>query len=525
MNLRNLIFHTASLYGQEIAFQIKKKNSYHKLTFAQVKEKILALASHLIDLGIKKGDRVVILSENRPEWPISYLAITSIGAVAVPLDIMLSKEEIRPLVSHCGANAIILSKRGMDSLQEKIVKLEIGMDEIDNFKLSGLKLDDIPLLDNVLAAILYTSGTTGKSKGVMLTHNNIMSNVLAVAQIFQVGPGDNFLSVLPLHHTFESTSGFLAPFYMGCSITYAQSLKSYQLLRNMQETGVTIMCGVPLLYQLFYDGVMRAIGEKPWIVRLFARFAVRKKFGGKIKFWVSGGAALDPAVIEGFRKFGITILQGYGLTESAPILSCNTLTNNKIGSVGKVLPGVEVKIEPRHGVAIQEGEVLARGPNIMQGYYKSPDLTGQVLEDGWLYTGDIGRFDEEGYLYITGRSKDVIVTGSGVNVYPDEIEFQIRKLQGVADACVIGSKIKKGIRSGMEEVWSIIVPDMEYFKRMNVESSDVIDRTVKNNVFALNEELAEYKRIANVIVRYEDFPKTTTRKVKKYQLKKEMGLL
>ena len=229
MNLRNLIFHTASLYGQEIAFQIKKKNSYHKLTFAQVKEKILALASHLIDLGIKKGDRVVILSENRPEWPISYLAITSIGAVAVPLDIMLSKEEIRPLVSHCGANAIILSKRGMDSLQEKIVKLEIGMDEIDNFKLSGLKLDDIPLLDNDLAAILYTSGTTGKSKGVMLTHNNIMSNVLAVAQIFQVGPGDNFLSVLPLHHTFESTSGFLAPFYMGCSITYAQSLKSYQL--------------------------------------------------------------------------------------------------------------------------------------------------------------------------------------------------------------------------------------------------------------------------------------------------------
>lgn len=518
MNLRNLVFHSASVYGPEVAFQIKRKNSYHKYTYSKAKEKIFSLASHLLDLGIKKGDRVVIYSENCPEWAISYLAITSIGAVVVPIDIMLSKDEIKPLVSHCGAALIILSRKGKGKLQEKISRLELNMEEIDNLKFSELKFDKIPLLDSDLATILYTSGTTGKSKGVMLTHNNIMSNVLSIARSIKVGPGDNFLSVLPLHHTFESTCGFLAPFYMGCSITYAESLKSYQLLRNMQETGVTIMCGVPLLYQLFYNGVMRAIESKPWILRFFAKFAVKKKFGGKIRFWVCGGAAIDPAVLKGFKKFGITILQGYGLTESAPILACNTLVHNRIGSVGKILPGVEIKLS-------EKGEILARGPNIMQGYYKESGLTADVLVDGWLYTGDIGSFDQDGYLYITGRSKDVIVTGSGVNVYPDEIEFQIRKLQGVKDACVVGSLIKSGVRSGMEEVWSIIIPDMDYFKQMNVQSNDVIDRTVKNNVFALNEELAEHKRIANVIVRYDDFPKTTTKKVKKFQLKKEMGLL
>ena len=529
--LKDLIEQSADKFKNLTAFQIKRGNQYQKYSFKKVYELASNLAAHLMETGINPKDRVAILSENRPEWGISYLAAASLGAVCVPLDARLTREEIENLLADSGAKIIIISSE-LVKLHKFSIK-SILMEELENIKAS--KMPEANILPDDLAAIIYTSGTTGAPKGVMLTHENIVSNFTATAKLFKLGPGDNFLSILPLHHTFEATAGFLGPFYMGCTITYAESMKSYNLLKNMQETGVTIMCGVPLLYILFYQGILREIEEKgPFVKILFSImigvsnvlpneavrrkifFIIHKQLGGKIRFWVSGGTAIDPEIIHGFEIFGITILQGYGLTESAPILTCCTLENNRIGSVGKPLLNVELKLT-------SEGEIIAKGPNIMKGYYKREDLTAEAIKDGWLYTGDIGRVDWQGYIYITGRIKDIIVTGSGVNVYPDEIEFFLNKLPGVKECCVLGVKIKEGVRRGMEEVWAILVPDVEYFKKKNIDQTES-GKAIKKEIDKLNEKLTEYKRIANVIIRNEELPKTTTRKVKRFQVRKEMNL-
>lgn len=539
ITIKDLLARSAEKYGDHVAFQIRDDSGYRKVTFRQTTEIVKKLQQALINLGVEPGDRVALLSENRPEWPISYFAVTSLGAVVVPLDALLSKEEVLPLIEDSGAKAIILSQKYLEYIKgtrlegHKIIVEDFGNlpQPVDRAN-SKVSLDDS-------ASIVYTSGTTGTPKGVVLTQRNIMSNVLAVASLFDLGPKDTFLSVLPLYHTFETTAGFLAPFHNGCSITYAESLKSHNILKNMQETNVTVMCGVPLLYQLFYDGIKREVEEKG-LKKVFAvlfsiskfikhvigfnigkyLFAtVHKKFGGKIRFFVSGGAPLDPDLAKNFELMGFTILQGYGLSESSPILTCCTEKNNKLGSVGRAIPGVEIKILGTDPV----GEILAFGPNIMRGYYKRKEFTSRILINGWLHTGDVGYLDEEGYLFITGRSKDVIVTASGVNVYPEEIEFVLNKLGPIKEVCVMGSKVRKGIRKGTEEVVALIVPDQEYFAKLGKTEEGYIRKTIGDEVQNFNKKVADFKRIARFIIRQEELPKTRLKKIKRFQLRKELG--
>jgi len=538
--IKQLLEQKSEEYRSQIAFQIRQEQGFRQYTFGQVNVLAQKIQAALIKLGVKYSDRVALLSQNRPEWVISYLAIVSMGAVVVPLDAMLSKDEILLLLDDCGARAVILSQEFEAYIQgTKLDKQKLFMEGFDNLSAAAdlpklsVKLDD-------LASLVYTSGTTGSAKGVMLTHGNIMSNVISVSSLFDFGPQDNFLSVLPLHHTFETTAGFLGPFYNGSTVTYTESLKSYNILRNMREAGVTIMCGVPLLFQLFYDGIMREVEEQGkqklfsillFVSKLFKHVIglnigkmlfsmVHKKFGSKIRFFVSGGAALDPALIKGFELLGFTILQGYGLTESAPILSCCTLKNNRIGSVGKPIPGVDLKISGTDLV----GEILAFGPNIMKGYYKRKEYTSRVLVNGWLHTGDVGYLDEEGYLFITGRAKNVIVTSSGVNVYPQEIEFVLNKLPAVKESCVFGGKVLEGVRRGSEQVVALIVPDMEYFAKTNSTQEGFVFQAISEQVQTLNKNLADFKRIARFIIRKEELPKTRLKKIKRFELKKELAL-
>jgi len=538
--IKQLLEQKSEEYRSQIAFQIRQEQGFRQYTFGQVNVLAQKIQAALIKLGVKYSDRVALLSQNRPEWVISYLAIVSMGAVVVPLDAMLSKDEILLLLDDCGARAVILSQEFEAYIQgTKLDKQKLFMEGFDNLSAAAdlpklsVKLDD-------LASLVYTSGTTGSAKGVMLTHGNIMSNVISVSSLFDFGPQDNFLSVLPLHHTFETTAGFLGPFYNGSTITYAESLKSYNILRNMREANVTIMCGVPLLFQLFYDGIMREVEEQGkqklfsillFVSKLFKHVIglnigkmlfsmVHKKFGSKIRFFVSGGAALEPALIKGFELLGFTILQGYGLTESAPILSCCTLKNNRIGSVGKPIPGVDLKISGTDLV----GEILAFGPNIMKGYYKRKEYTSRVLVNGWLHTGDVGYLDEEGYLFITGRAKNVIVTSSGVNVYPQEIEFVLNKLPAVKESCVFGGKVLEGVRRGNEQVIALIVPDMEYFAKTNSTQEGFVFQAISEQVQTLNKNLADFKRIARFIIRKEELPKTRLKKIKRFELKKELAL-
>ena len=541
ITIKEMLEQSTEKYCDQVAFQIKEEGVYRQITFGELAALVRKLQGRLVKLGVEKGARVGLLSENRPEWGISYLAIVGMGAVVVPLDAMLTKEELLPLLNDSGSRVIILSRkfegyeRGTPCEGQKIL-----MEDFDRL----LTPDTIPLnnvnLDDT-ASIVYTSGTTGIPKGVVLTHRNIMSNVFSVASLFDLGTKDNFLSVLPLHHTFETTAGFLGPFYQGCRITYAKSLKSHSILGNMKETGVTAMCGVPLLYQIFFDGIMREIEEKK-LERLFSilfaisRFCkniigcnlgkylfsvVHKKFGGKIRFFVSGGAALDPEIAANFDLMGFTVLQGYGLSESSPILSCCTLKNNRIGSVGKPIPGVEIRITGTDPV----GEILAFGPNIMKGYYKRKEFTSRVVVNGWLHTGDVGYLDDDGYLFITGRSKNVIVTASGVNVYPEEIEFVLNKIPVIKEVCVTGSTVKEGVRRGTEEVVAIIVPDIEYFKKVGKTEDDFIYQSIAIEIQAFNRRMADYKRIARFFIRKEELPKTRLKKIKRFELIKEIDLL
>lgn len=549
ITVKELIDESTGRFSKHTAYRMKRDNVYREWTYEEVGRCIKNLSASLSELGIAKGDKVALLSENRPEWPISYLAIAYLGAVIIPLDALIQEaREFLYLIKDSQAKAIILSEKYLDLLTDSFkeapeLKIIISMDA--NFKTLATqekeKVESVIDPDDLLA-ILYTSGTTGVSKGVMLTHRNIMSNVSTVSSLFEIGPGDNALSVLPLHHTFETTAGFLTPFFTGATVTYAESLKSHNLLNNMRETKVTIMCGVPLLYKLFFEGIMRGVEEKGLAAKILFRilFALSKvikivtgvnigrklfsmvhqKLGGKLRFWVSGAAAIDPAVISGFDLMGITILQGYGLTESSPILTCCTLKDNRVGSVGRAIPGVEIKIaNPDEKGA---GEIIARGPNIMKGYYKKPEATAETIRDGWLYTGDIGYIDRDGYVFITGRIKDVIVTGSGLNVYPEEIELELGRIPAVKECCVLGRKVKEGVRRGMEEVIALIIPSAEYFEKCD---KDLMAKALKEEIQKVNQRLPEYKRIADCIVRETEFPKTSTRKIKRFVLRKELGLI
>lgn len=558
-----MVVQNSAKFANEIAFQIKRDGIYQRITYGEAFVMVKKLATKLYALGIRKGDRVALLGENRPEWAISYLAIIYAGAVVVPLDALGTPDMFENFLKDSSARGVILSGQFLETI-DKIkgnlhdLKFMIDMDHnqdgtyVLSFRRAVTETNDSrdsyveASLDD-LVAILYTSGTTGVAKGVMLTHRNIMSNVEAVYQLFEVGTEDNFLSVLPLHHTFECTGGFLCPFYIGAKITYAEGLKSYLILSAMQETGVTIMLGVPLLYRLFYEGMMREVSNKGLVVvALFAVLKaisnfirvltgknigkklfgmIHKKLGGKTRFWVAGAAAMDPVVMKGFQSFGVTILQGYGLTESSPVISACTLEKNRIGSVGLPIPEVEVKIvnPDKEGI----GEIIARGPNIMKGYYRRQDLTDGVLKEGWLYTGDLGRLDQEGYLYITGRSKNIIVTGSGINVYPEEIEVLLNRNPFIKEACILGMKLAQGVRRGMEEVMAVVVPDQEYFEKYLqpkgvTVTKAVMEEVVRDEIRKLNEQLSEYKRIAQIRLRDEDLPKTSTRKVKRFELRKEL---
>ncbi len=547
-------------YGANTALQMRdEEGKYRKYSYNQFVDLAKEVSCFLLSKGIRKDDKIALLSENRPEWPIVYFGIANIGAVVVPLDPKLEPNEIENLLENSDSTILFCSSslmekvkdiKGLPKLKRPII--EIG-ENFENFLktcendryIKDVEKNSNEVQPNDLISIIYTSGTTGKPKGVMLSHKNILSNVGMVDPIFwMIGPGDNFLSVLPNYHTFETTAGMFCPLYKGATITYAESLKSYNLIRNMQETKTTVICAVPLLYKLFAEGIDRQIEEKGFIAKAFFAILkiaakitravfrrnfgrlffkmVHKKFGGKIRFFVSGGAALDPHLIKKFDEMGFTILQGYGITETSPILSACTLDNNVFGSVGKPLPGVEIKIVDASKDGI--GEIIAKGPNVMLGYYKNEEATKEVFKDGWFFTGDLGKFDNNGNLYITGRCKDVIVLGSGVNVYPDEVEFALSKSPFIGEVCVFGHTIKSGVRKGMEEVRCVVVPNMEYFanwalKNEKTLTNELIYEMIGKEIDRISEQIAQYKRPSKCFVSFEPLPKTTTRKIKRNVIK------
>ncbi len=552
-------------YKNRDALIIKKEDLDVSYTFNELKNKVIALSYALLDIGFKRGDKIAILSESRPRWGLSYFAITSIGVTAVPIDIYLKPKEMAYMLNHSEAKAIFISSGLLSKLNEikdelshvkKIITFDSleGYTFVDDLIKKGEELrkkdkNDESFInaevdEEDIASLLYTSGTTGVSKGVMLTHKNILSDVDAVYQEFSFDEKDRAVSVLPLHHSYEFTAGLVTLLYCGLTITYAGSLAPQVLINTFRKVKPTVVLVVPLLLEKLYKGVWREIKKKGKLVyyimhslnnisiffckylklpigKIIFKSIVEKLGLTELRFFISGGGPLGKTLISGYRNFGITILQGYGLTETSPITNVNVEWKNKIGSVGPAIPGVKVDIA--HKDADGRGEIIISGPVVMKGYYKNEEATREVLHDGWLYTGDSGYIDSDGYLYITGRLKSMIVTKGGKNIFPEEIELVLSESPYIAEVLVIG---KYDPNKKDEVPYAIIYPNYDELELLanglGFELTDEkIREIIKKEIQELSRELADYKRVKDFELRKEEFPKTSTRKIKRFLFQEE----
>lgn len=563
MTVMEMIEKNAEQFDNKVALQMRRGEVFYKITYKELHEKVCAAAAALRSIGFNKGDNAGVVGENRPEWIISYLAIVFAGGIVVPLDPQLRQKEIGHLLRISETEIVFSSPRYISVLEQcnqktglpkTIVSMENieGLFSLDDFIVKGAKLlkgksidldKDRPSLDDILA-IIFTSGTTGKSKGVMLTHRNVVYDAAASRKMIKVDENDRMLSILPLHHTFEATAGFILPLYIGVTITYARSLKSKEIIEDIQDTETTIILGVPLLYEKMLKGLKKGISEQKklvksvvnvnlWLVRFINNIfnaqpgrvlfkSLREKAGlGSLRLLVSGGAALPVWVSRGFNEFGFTILQGYGLTETSPVTNVTPVEKIKFASVGPPIPGVEIKINEPEESGI--GEILVKGPVVMKGYYKDKELTETVIKDGWFYSGDLGRVDSDNYLYITGRKKSLIVSQAGKNIYPEEVEGELIISDFIEEALVVG---RMNSRTRREEVHAIIYPNWEalddYTKEKGIEQTDKwLKEFYKEEIEVRCKDIAGYKRVKSFSIREEEFPKTTTRKIKRFLFQEE----
>jgi len=535
----------AEAFGDAVAMQAKGAAGYVRLSHREVAERAAAAARGLTALGLKPADRAILLSENRPEWGVAYLAITAAGGTAVPLDPQLTDSEIANCARHAGAGLVITSGRfrqrlaalAGQGLPTTLVDLDGGPGALSFAALTeqgaGTPLPEIPA--DLPASILYTSGTTGTPKGVVLTHGNFLANAQSVLDFGLCRPDDNLLVLLPLHHSFAFMANFLVPLLSGACTTYPESLKTPDLLSCMQETGVTVLVGVPQLYAMLHRGIWEQARRRPAPARAAFRLLlavsgrllpltgeragrllfrqIHRRFGGRLRLLASGGAKLDAALAADFRRLGFPVLEGYGLTETAPVVSFNPPEDPVLESVGRPLPDVEVRIGVPDGDGV--GEILVRGPNVMPGYYRNPEATAEALRDGWLHTGDLGYLDERNYLHITGRAKEVIVLPSGKNIYPEEVEAHYLQCPYIKEICVVGAETGGGSGMATESLRALVLPDFEYLKAQRLSSAREAIRWDMENY---SRRLPAYKRVTGFSLVKEPFPRTRLGKIQRHRV-------
>ncbi|MHB8064393.1 MAG: AMP-dependent synthetase/ligase [Ruminiclostridium sp.] len=554
-NLKEMLNQSADLYGDKAAFLINDKNGYvYNISYSQFKQDVDAFGTALLSLGLK-NKCIAVIGENRYEWCVTYLAAIGGTGIIVPIDRELPDMEIENILSRCNADAIIYSSKHnvcMEKLSETVasVKYYIDMDACidDRFCLSFNQLlkkgremvvygnndfIEAKIDNNSLATLLFTSGTTGLAKGVMLSHKNICSNMVAVRSTVLVESNDYSLSILPLHHTYECTIGFLVFIYSGGTISFNEGLK--YIAKNLKEVKPTMLVVVPLILENLYKKIWTQAGKKKFgklklklalilttILNCIFHIDIRKKVykqihdsvGGRLRLIITGAAAMDPTVSKGFRRMGIRVLQGYGLTECAPLVAGNSDFACKDDSVGKALPGVDIKINLPDEKGI--GEILTKGENVMLGYYEDEASTDKSIIDSWFHTGDLGRIDKAGYVYITGRIKNIIIIKNGKNVYPEELEASINKNPCVQESIVSGDL---DTTTGETHIHAHIMPNLEYIKdkfRGVSLTKDELSKLFSDIIKNINKDLPLYRRIRKFTLRENEFIKTTTKKIKRY---------
>ena len=549
-NILSLLDKNTKLYGERIALGKRNRYGWKELTYKGLSLLTKQFASYLItDLQMQKGERLAILSESMPEMGACVFASVISGMVTVPLDNKLTIYELESILSSCEPAVLAVSQANLDKgleLQKRIpsIKHIVIMDE-PTFDSKYPSLYSLPtgreckwrhrsLRDTAL--IIYTSGTTGAPKGVQTTFGNMTCQVWGMSKILpEILPHENvnLLSILPMNHLFELTVGFSTFLNRGSSIFYPQSLKPKDVLGDMREKKIDFMIVVPAFMKLLKNTIEAEIRTLPEDERiLFEKsyaaaeyitdYSIRRqlfrsilaKFGGNFYGFITGGAPLDPSVGEFFERIGIKVFQCYGLSETSPIISVDRGDDRKLMSVGLVLESYDAKIDP------ETGELLVKGPSVMKGYYKNPEKTAEVLsEDGWLHTGDIGEFDSDGRLYITGRIKNLIVLSGGKKVFPEEVESVLEQNPKFAEVCVFGATRTSGAKDGTEEIMTVIVPTEEVMAKYPDENE--LQTFIGHEVKKLSVQLAPYKRPVNIVVRKEPFPRTATRKVKRNVVKEQ----
>lgn len=512
-----------------------------EVTYGDLEKKIQETTQMLSSLGIMKNDKVAILSQNMPQWGVSYFSILSLGAVAVPLLPDFSPVEIQNILQHSEAKVVFVSDNLSGKVQvEQIESLhtiiaiegnEITQTNIKN-KQEKVTLNEIKIHESDLATIIYTSGTTGKSKGVMLSHKNLCANTIQGGKIQPMSTKDRLLSILPLSHTYENTLGFLLPMFNGSAVYYLKKLPTPSvLLPALEKIRPTIMLSVPLVIEkVFYNRVLPTIRKNPIVKHLYKLPIFRKlihrsagkklmeTFGGKLIFFGVGGAKLNK-MVERFLKEGrFPYAIGYGLTETAPLLAGMAPGVGVLQSTGPIVEDVDIKIDaanPKTG----EGEIWAKGPNVMMGYYKEPELTKEVLTDeGWFKTGDLGVFNKKGFLFIKGRSKNVIIGASGENIYPEEIESVINNFRFVVESLVVEKKGKLVAmvyfnKEELEKQYKILKDEWEHKKEDWDAKMDELGQELKAY---LNARVNKFSQIQLVIAQSDPFQKTATQKIKRF---------
>ncbi len=560
-NIKDMLESSASIYKDRAAFLSKKtlNDPYQEISYNQFFTDVNAFGTALISFGYK-GRNIVVIGENRYEWSVSYLAVLNGTGIVVPLDKELPANEISNLINRSEAACVIFSPTIADKIlpivgEVPTVKQFICMEkpetgELKDIDLPGGFLNFYDILDKgralvesgdksfidaqidseALCTLLFTSGTTDKSKCVMLSHRNLTVNLMAMCSMLLIVPNDIFLSILPIHHTYECTCGFLCPIYRGSTIAYCDGLR--HIPKNMVESKATMVLGVPLVFEMFYKRIWAAIEQKGLAkkVRLAINInSITKKvgmdlsrklfkdihnnFGGNVKMFISGAAGIDPLIAKGFNDLGIKLVQGYGLTECSPIVALNRDCDFKYDAVGLPLPGLEVKIFEKSPDGI--GEIIVKGGNVMMGYLGNPEANSSVLKDGWFYTGDLGFIDKDGFVHISGRKKNVIITKNGKNVYPEELEELLQRSDYVKEAVVIGVDSDTDADT---VITAIIVPDYEKFDEgfPGTVSPELISDTMQDLIKDVNSRMTLYKYIRDFKIREEEFDKTTTKKIKRH---------
>jgi len=546
VNLFAAFEEVAARQPDRLALQVKEDTGYRRLTYGEVARQVRALAAALVRAGIRPGDRVALLSENRPEWIVASLAATAAGGTSVPLDIQLSDGEIATVLEHAGCRMGIASGKQAprllalrrDHVLSQVVDLDAEASEgrLLAFRAvlrdtTGAEAVSLPsVTEDALASILYTSGTTATPKGVMLTHGNFLANARSVLDFRLVKADDNLLALLPLHHAFPFTAQLFL-LYSGAHLTFPASLKGPDLIACMQETGVTILIGVPQLFYMLRKGIFDELERRPlairWLLRRLLRLSgalrprginlgrivfapVHRRFGGRLRILASGGARLDPAIAEDFLALGFTMTEGYGLTETSPVVCFNPLNRMRPGSVGIPMPGVEVEIVTPDAEGV--GEIAIRGPNVMKGYYENPAATAEVMQNGWFLSGDLGCLDADGYLTITGRIKELIVLSSGKNISPEEVEEQYLKSRYIKEICLVPQTAERD-GAEVEGLLALVLPDLDHFR---AESTTNVFETIRWDMENIGHNLPPYKRPTGLVIVKEGFPRTRLGKIQRH---------